>query len=319
MLKYTFGALLAFGISAAPALAETFPTGQVRLVVPYSAGGLTDIVGRVVAQELHQKWGQPVVVENITGGGSLNGAAAVAKSDPDGHTILLGSYGLITGQVMLPGAPVKPGDLAPVYKIGRTNSLLLVRKDFPADTLEGVIDYIRDNPGDMSFASSGIGSSPHIGAEVFANQLGSEILHIPFQGTSPALTEIVAGRVDAIFDGITPGFQYARDGSMKAIAIAAAERHPSAPDVPTFKELGTDFEFGPFWGFFVTSSTPQNVQDQLFKDLRDVVLSEEVRAKFEDYSFAMRDLSQQEFKDFMDAGTKEIEDLVAAGRLTAAP
>lgn len=315
MFKHAFGALVALGLSIAPALAETYPKGPVTLVIPYSAGGLTDIVGRVVAQELHEKWGQPVVVENVTGGGSLNGAVKVAKSDPDGQTILLGSYGLITGQIMLPQSGLKPDDLAPVYKIGRTNSLLLVRKDFPADTLEEVIAYIRDNPGGMTFASSGIGSSPHIAAEVFAGQLNSEILHIPFQGTSQAMTEIVAGRVDAIFDGVTPGMQYARDGSMKAIAIAATERHPSAPEVATFNELGTDFVFGPFWGFFVTSATPEPVQQALYNDLQEVIMSDKIRAKLEEYSFAMRNPSQQEFRDFMAAGTKEIEDLVASGRL----
>lgn len=307
-------ALVSLGI-AGPAAAQEFPSQQIRLVVPFSAGGLTDVMARLMSNEMAERWGQTVIVENVPGSGSLLGAAEVARAEPDGHTILLGSYGLVSNQIILPDSPYDPEELSPVFMLGQTNNILLLYNDHPANSLEEVIEYARENPGDLSFASSGIGSSPHIAAELFAAGIDAEILHIPYPGTAPAMTDVIAGRMDGIFDGVSPGMDYVASGDLKAIAIAAAERHPAAPDVPTFRELGMDFEFGPFWGFFVPVDTPPEVQERIRQDLSEVASMESIRSQIEARGMAMRDISQEEFQAFLDSQFEEIFELIESGNL----
>ena len=315
MLRKLLGAVAAAALFITCAQAqESYPSDTVKIVVPYTPGGLTDFFARLIAPELRAAWGQTVIVENKPGSGSLLGAMEVGRSEPDGLTILLGSYGLLSNQLLLPEAPYDPDSLEPVFLFGRVANMLVVGKDFPHDTLASVTAYAKENPGKLKIASSGIGASPHIAALLWADIAGVEFLHAPYQGTAPAMTDVLAGRVDGIFDGVS-GIANIRAGNTKPIAITSAKRHPDLPEVPTFTELGLDFEFGSFFGFFVPTGTPQAVQDKIFQTVAEIAARPEIDAQLVERGLDTTPKSQQDFRDFMKSELALLRKLSDEGKL----
>lgn len=316
MLKHLMGAVAALCLGAGTAPAQDYPTETIHIVVPYSAGGVTDYYGRLFQPEIEKALGQSVLVENKPGSGSLLGAMEVGRATPDGHTLLLGSYGLLSNQILLPESAFDPDSLVPVFMLGRGVNILLLRKDFPAETLDEVTAWAKDHPGELKIASSGIGASPHIAAELWADMEGIEFIHIPYKGTAPAMTDVIAGRVDAIFDGIS-GMAQVESGNAKVVAVAGEERHPEAADIPTFKELGKDFVFGSYFGFFVPAGTPQDVQDKLYATIAEIAARPEIDEALKARGLNTRVLTQQEFKDFMGTELADLQKLAAEGKLGA--
>lgn len=180
--------------NAAWAQTPAFPTKPVTLVVPYTAGGLTDVLARIVAPKLAEKWGQNVVVENRAGGGTTIGTAHVARAAGDGHTLLMTAFGLIGNQIMIPNLPYDPKALSPLAMVSDSPSVLYVRASLPANNLAELIAYGKSNPGKLTFASSGNASSPHIAAEQFADMAGIQIVHIPYKGNGPAINDLLGDR-----------------------------------------------------------------------------------------------------------------------------
>ncbi|GGG17895.1 MFS transporter [Caldovatus sediminis] len=259
-------AVLAAGVlcGAWPAAAQqaggAFPSRPLRIIVPFSAGGSTDILGRICAQILTERLGQPVVVENITGAGGTIGASRVVEAAPDGYTLLAGTPGSIAINPQLqPRIPYQPlRDLEPVVFVGDSPAVVVVRRDSPLRGLRDLVARARAEPGRLTFASAGIGSFAHLSAELFKWRAGVDLVHVPYRGTAPAATDLIAGRVDTMFENYPSVQAYLAAGEMRALAIAARRRSALLPEVPTAAEEGVpDYESSSWFGLFAPARTPR--------------------------------------------------------------
>lgn len=271
--------LAAATVFASAAQAQTFPNRPVTLVVPYAAGGLTDVVARVLAPRLAERWGQSVVVENRAGGGTTIGTAHVARAAGDGHTLLLTAFGYIGNQIMLPTLPYDLKALAPLAMVSDSPSVLYVRASLPVNSLAELIAYGRANPGKLTFASSGNASSPHIAAEQFADMAGLQIVHIPYKGNGPAINDLLGGQVDALFDSPAT-MTHVATGKLKVLGHGYSAPNPRMPQVPPINKAGIPalarFEAGGWFGLFIPSATPEALQQRIHQDIRAVMDIREV-------------------------------------------
>lgn len=267
-------------IAQAPAAAADYPTKPVQIVVPYSPGGLTDNVARLYAERLASRWHQPVVVENKPGAGSSLGAAQVSRSAPDGHTLLVGSVGMVTNPYMLKSMPYEPKTLAPLSRIALAPNVLYVHPSLPVKTVSELVEYARANPGKVSFASSGVGSSPHLAAELFADRTKIDVLQVPYKGTGAAIADFLGGQVNAYFDTMQ-SMTYADAGKIRALAIASAERTPDYPNLPTVNEAAglKDVVSSSWFGFYLPADVPADVRAKIEAELKAVSEDPEVREK----------------------------------------
>src|SRR5512135_997220 len=230
--------LLASGALAQDA-AATFPSRPIKIVVCVPAGGGVDTVTRIVAEGLHQKLGQPVVVENRAGAAGNIGAEVVFTSDPDGYTLLAAQPAPLTVNPLLyKKMNFNPTQFEPVAIMTSIANVLLVRLDFPAKTAQEFITYVKANPGKVNYASQGIGTTSHLTAALFERVTGSKLVHVPYKGTAPALNDIIAGHVDMIFMELASAIRLHRGGKARILAVATKERIPSLKDIPTFAEAG---------------------------------------------------------------------------------
>jgi tripartite-type tricarboxylate transporter receptor subunit TctC len=281
------------------ASAQSYPSKPVSIIVPYAPGGLTDSVGRLLAARLGEKWKQPVLVENRAGGGTIIGTAAAAKAPADGYTILLTSFGFTTNQILIPNLPYDPASLAPVTLVGTAPNILYVHPSIPAKNPKEVVEYAKAKPKEMMFASSGNASSPHIAAELFASVTGVEITHVPYKGTGPAMTDLLGGRVHAIFDTMQ-SMPYAKTGKLRPIAVASKRRLTQAPDLPTFEELGVaNFTSASWFGFFVPAKTPAQVQRKIYDDVRQILETPDMRDKIVQTGLEPASMTPEEFAAFL--------------------
>ncbi len=279
--------------------AQTFPTKTVRIIVPYAAGGESDTLGRLVAQKLTEKWKQPVVVESKPGGGTVIGTEAGAKADPDGHSMLLTSFGFVTNQVLVPNLPYDPASLLPQVMIATAPSVLYVNPVIPARTLKELIDYAKTRPKQMMFASSGNASSPHIAAELFAQLAGIEITHVPYKGTGPALTDLLGGQVHAIF-GVGSLMPNVKSGKLRAITVANATRIIAAPDIPTTAESGLpNFTSASWWGIFVPAKVPTDLRQRIYVDIKGILELADMRERIIAAGLEPSSMSRDEFAAFL--------------------
>lgn len=310
-----FFAALAATLFASAVSAADYPSDTVTIVVPYSAGGVTDSYARMIQPALQERWGKTVIVENKPGSGSMVGAMDVARSKPDGLRILMTAYGVISNEVLMPNIPFDLADLSPVYMLGRGSNMLIMRPDYPMDDITDIVAWAKENPGELKLASSGVGASPHIAAELLASEAGFEFLHIPYQGSAPSRLDVIAGRVDGMMDGVS-SVAYVKSGDIKAIALAAEKRHPSLPDVPTFKEKGIDFVFGTIFGIYVPKDTPQDIQDEIYAAMDEALHQPKVNETLETQGMDTTRRTQAEFQQIVAKELEQLKDLVAKGRLT---
>lgn len=272
--------LAATGLAAAarPGQAEAaWPTRPVELVVPYAAGGPTDRYARAFGARLGEIWRQSVVVTPKPGGGASIGAAAAAQAAPDGHTLLVASFGMVTNPIMMKTLPYDPKALAPLCRFALGGGILYLHPSVPATDIRSLVAWARAHPGGLRFGSSGMGSSPHISAELFAWATGVEILHTPYRGIAPAMTDLIAGHINALFDGVT-SMRHAREGKVRPLAITQPQRNAEAPEVPTMAEEGlTDVVARTFYGFFAPAGVPEALRARIAADIRAVAASEAIR------------------------------------------
>ncbi|WP_188899057.1 Bug family tripartite tricarboxylate transporter substrate binding protein [Caldovatus sediminis] len=300
--------LLAPAAAAAPAGAQPaatapWPARPVRMVVAYPAGGSTDITARLMAERLSRAWGQPVVVENRAGAAGTIGADSVAKSPPDGHTLLMAASPEIaiarSTQRNLPYDPVR--DFAPVMLVGEVPFLLVVNPSVPARTLAELIALAKSQPGRLNYASFGIGTSSHLVGELFRTTAGVDITHVPYRGSAPAMTDLIAGQVQMAFDTIPAALPHVREGRLRAIAVATPERSPLAPDVPTFGEAGLPGFTGGTWiGLVAPAATPAPVVARIWQDA-DALMREGLAAALRDRGLEPRGLGPEPFRRFIEA------------------
>jgi tripartite-type tricarboxylate transporter receptor subunit TctC len=296
-------ALAAFSCNAA------FPERRVTIVVPYPPGGSTDIFARSIAHYLSQLWGQSVVTENRGGGGTVIGTQYVSQAPADGYTLLVTAYAYTSNPLLKENLSYQPSSLAPLLLIGTAPSLLYINAKLPPQNLAEVIALAQASPAGLVLGSSGNGSSAHIAAELFAHAAKIKITHVPYKGMGPALNDLFGGQLMGIFD-IPTGMVNVKAGRLKAIAIASAERHPDAPEVPTLKELGLDMVFGTWYGFLTQQGVEQSVQKQLHEALKQAVADPAVKQAIARTGLVVQPRTQEEFRQFLKDETQKLADLL---------
>lgn len=277
-------ALLALSSLAAvvpcAALAQAWPAKPVRLVIPFPAGGATDILGRLLAQKLGAALGQQVVIDNKPGAGGTIGADLVAKAPADGHTLLLATSSTHSiGPALNPKMPYDAfRDFAPLAHVANAPSVLVVGAGFPKGNALDLIKTLKANPGKYNFGSSGIGTYPHLSAEMFKWRAGGLfVVHIPYRGTGLVVTDLIAGQITFLMDSIVSAQTHIRDGRVRALAVTGAQRSTALPDVPTFTELGVPgLAFSNWFGFFAPAGTPAEVVQRLNRELNTIMRTPEV-------------------------------------------
>lgn len=279
------GATIGLALAAPRALtAQSYPTRPIRMIVPFVPGGGADITARFVAEPLAVALSQPVVVDNRGGAGGTIGTAAVVQAPADGYTLLYGTPGpLITNRHLMASLPYDPDrDFAPVSLLTRGAYVMAVHRDVPAGTVAELIALAKARPGELSFASSGIGAGSHLAGELLCMEAGIRMSHVPYRGTGPALQDVAAGRVTMSIDSLGPMVPLLQAGNLRAIAVSSAERMPELPDVPTIAETIPGFEVGVINYICVRAGTPapiiRRLNDALVRVLADPELKERMRA-----------------------------------------
>jgi tripartite-type tricarboxylate transporter receptor subunit TctC len=267
MLKKTIGAALAAVLALTmPAFAQTWPTRPVTMVIPFAAGGPTDVLGRVMAQRMSEILGQQVVAENVGGAGGMVGSQRVAKADPDGYTFVLGTVGTHAQNQTLYKKPLYHAatDFLPVALIAEVPLILITRKDFPAANLQEFIAYAKQNQGKMTYGSAGPGSATHLGCVLLDAAMGTKIQHVPYRGTGPAMQDLVTGRIDFLCEIVTTALPQIQGGAVKALATLTKTRSTVLPDLPTADEQGLKgFEAYTWNAFFLPKGTPEPIAKRL--------------------------------------------------------
>jgi tripartite-type tricarboxylate transporter receptor subunit TctC len=295
LIRLTAASALAPGLIGHAARAQSWPNRPVRIIVPYAAGGPTDLIARVVADRLGSAWGQQVVIENRSGGGTNIGAEAAARSDPDGYTMFMGGATLAVNRNFYRALSYDPiADFAPVSLICKFSFFMLVPNSSPAKSVKEFIAHAGANPGKLSFASPGVGTAPHLCGELFAQTAGIAMTHIPYRGAGQAINDLIPGRVDLLFSGGVT-YQYAKSGQVRALGITSAARAPSAPEVPTVAEAGLPgFEVSSWFAFFVPARTPPEVVRKLNADCVAALADPSVKVRLEQLGYDVESTSPQE-------------------------
>ncbi|MDF2995778.1 MAG: tripartite tricarboxylate transporter substrate binding protein [Xanthobacteraceae bacterium] len=284
-----FGALAIaiLGVAApCPSAADTFPARPITLVIPFAAGGSTDLVGRLLAQHMSPDLGQPVVVENRPGAGGNVGASAVAKATPDGHTILMGTVAThALNPALYKKMPYDPvTSFAPVSLLAIVPNVLVVNPAFPAKTVKELIDLVKANPGQYTFASSGNGTPLHLSGALFNSMAGIDMQHIPYQGAGPALIDVLSNQVPVMFDNLPSSAGHIKTGKLRALGVTTAKRAPSFPDVPAIAETLPGYETYTWNALFAPAGTPPQVVARLNAVANKALADPQVQARLAEFS-----------------------------------
>ena len=299
----------------APAQAQTYPSRAITLVIPFAPGGSTSIVGRGVADKMSELLGEKVVVDNRPGAGGTVGTKAVAKSEPDGYTLLLGYTGtLAIGPSLYKNAGYDPRkDFAPIGLIGNAPNSLVVNPSFPAKTVAELIAYAKANPGKVNFGSAGAGTASHITGEYFARAAGITLVHVPYKGTGPAMTDLLGGHIPMAFAPIPASHANIAAGTLRGLAVTSTARSSLLPDVPTIAESGLPgFDASLYYGLVAPAGTPRPVIDKLNKALRDALASDVVKKQLALDGTEITPGTPEAYADFIDKDEKKWAGLVKA-------
>ena len=269
---------------AAPAVAQGFPSRPVRLVVPYSAGGGADTTARLIAPKLQEALGQTVVIDNKPGAGGTIGDDFVAKSAPDGHTLLIGAFAHAVNPSLMARMPFRtPDDFAPVSLLVTVPELLVVTPSFAAKTVADLVAMAKAEPGKLSYGSSGNGSAQHLAAELFKMRTGTDIQHVPYKGGALAVADVAAGHVPFYFGNMSAALPQERAGRVRAMAVTSPQRSPAAPEIPTMAESGVSgCEISEWNALLAPAGTPPSVIDRLNADLVKILRDDDIKARFAD-------------------------------------
>lgn len=310
-----FVGIAALAASFAPAQAQNYPTRPITLVIPFAPGGSTTIVGRGIAEKMSELLGEKIIIDNRPGAGGTVGTRAVAKGEPDGYTLLLGYTGtLAIGPSLYKNVGYDPRkDFAPVGMIGNAPNSLVVNPDFPAKTLAELIAYAKANPGKLNFGSAGAGTASHITGEYFARAAGITLVHIPYKGTGPALTDLLGGHIPMAFAPIPASHSNVAAGKLRALAVTSPGRSGLLPDVPTIAESGfPGFDASLYYGLAAPAGTPRAVIDKLNKALREALASEEVKRQLGNDGTDITPGAPEDYAALIDRDEKKWAQLVKA-------
>jgi tripartite-type tricarboxylate transporter receptor subunit TctC len=277
----TFLMFLAMLVSQA-ALAQAWPARPVRLIVPYAAGaGINDIMARLVGQHLGPGLGQSVVIENRAGSGGIAGTEAAAKAAPDGYTFLMTNVSLVTSAYMYPKLPYDPQmDFVPVTLVATSPLMLVVNPSVAAKSVQELVALAKANPGKLNFGSGGVGSTPHLSAELFKSAAGFDAVHVPYKGGAPALNDLIGGQLSFMIENVPGTMPFVKQGKLRALAITSAQRSPLEPALPTMAESGVPgYEVLGWQGLFAPAGTPREIVARLQAEVGKVLRRPEVRER----------------------------------------
>ncbi len=305
------GVLLATTFSIGAALAQSYPTRPVRIIVPFPPAGAVDILGRVVGQKLSEKWKQSVVIENRPGGGTVLGTDLVAKSPADGYTLLVAVTSHTINASLVDKLPFDPiRDFAPITLAATGLTILVAHPSVPANSVTELIAYAKANPGKLNFGSPGSGTAMHLSGEMFKSAAGINVVHVPYKGTQPVLSAVLAGEIAFTFDtGVS--IPQIKAGKLKAFAVTSSKRTAAAPELPTMAEAGLPgFEAQSWYGFLAPAGTP--VVEQLNRDINEALRDPEVRERLVRLALDPQGSTPAEFEQYLKA------DIVKWGRVVKA-
>ena len=284
MLRRLIAASLISLATAGSAFAQSYPVRPITMVIPFAAGGPTDVLGRVMAERMSQTMGQQVIVENVGGAGGMTGSQRVARADPDGYTFLLGTVGTHAQNQTLYKRPLYDAkkDFQPVALIAEVPLVLVTRKDFPAKTLPEFIAYVKENQAKLNFASAGNGSAVHLGCLLLNAAMGTKVQHVPYRGSAPAMTDLQGGRADFMCEIVSTALPQIEGGTIKAIATLTKTRSPVLKDLPTADEAGLKgFEAYTWNAFFLPPKTPDPIAKRLREATIEAMGNEAVKKRLE--------------------------------------
>ena len=303
-LRFAAAALSAPALLARGARGATWPAKPVRIVVPFTPGGSTDITARLVGKKLEDIWGQSVVIENKGGAGGNIAADAVAHSEADGYTMFIAGPGMATNRFLYPSLSYDPvGDFAAVTMLTTQPNLMCVPNSLPVKTVQEFIDYCNSNNGKVTFASSGIGTTLHLSGELFKRMAKVEMRHVPYRGGAPAITDLIPGRVDVIFDNMPSIITHVRNGSVRGVAVTTKERVAVVPDVPTIGETVPGFDVVSWFGFFVPAKTPAEIVAKINADTNAALVDPSVKSRFEELGAVPKGSTPAELAAFLQSET----------------
>ena len=279
---------------------ETYPSRVVKIVVPAAGGSTTDTLARVVAEKLSQKWGQSAIVENISGGAMNIGASSVARAAPDGHTLLIAPPAPLSfNDLLFKDLGYAPTQFTPITLLATIPNVLVVRKELPVTSIKELIEYGKANPYKLSYATQGAGSTAHLSASQLEVQAGIKMVHVPYRGAQPALTDVIAGHVDMFFDTPTTSVPLYRDGKVKILGVAETKRLRAIPEVPTISEAGlSGFRSITWFGLVAPPQTPAALADRLNHDVVEILNTKEVTDRLHSLSLDVGATTRDEATKF---------------------
>ena len=286
--KIAGGLLLGAALAlATPALAQNYPAKNVRVLVPFAAAGPTDVIARLIGQKLGELYGHQFYIENVPGAGGNTGTAQAAKAPADGYTVLVISTGFMVNPSLYAKVPYDPvKDFAPITLIAASPNVLVVNPTVPAKSVKELIALVKANPGKYSYAQPALGSTPHLGGELFKMTFDLDLAMVPFPGAAPAITSTIGGHTPIAFTALPPAITAAKDGKVRALAVMAEQRVSALPDVPTMAEAGVPGqEADTLTGIVAPAGTPKEIVDQLQRDIAKIVALPEIKTKLDTLGF----------------------------------
>ncbi|PWK30983.1 Bug family tripartite tricarboxylate transporter substrate binding protein [Cupriavidus plantarum] len=285
--------------------ADAWPSKPITLVVPFAAGGTTDIVGRAVGQKLGQALGQPVVVDNRPGAGGTLGAANVARAQPDGYTFLLATIAHTMAPGIYKSLPYDfQKDLEPIGMVASTPNVLIVNEQIPVKTVQELIAYIKAHPGKVNYGSAGIGSTEHMSGELFRSATGTDISHVPYKGGAPMMTDIIAGQIQMAIETSPSAYPHIKSGKVRALAVTSAKRSPAYPGLPTVAESGVPgYEVVTWYALMAPRGTPEAIKQRAGAELAKVLKQPDVVKRFDEQGVSAGDMNAQQLGAFIKTET----------------
>ena len=321
MNKRFFNTALAATLAALtlPAAAQNYPAKPIRIVVPFPAGGTSDVLARILGQKMTENWGQPVVVENKPGSSGNLGADAVAKSAADGYTLVLMDVGNLTIAPSLYKLPFNvEKDFAPVAMVGYSPHLLVVSNNVPANTTAELIAYAKAQKGKVNYAvASGMGSATHLAGVVFAKRSGIDWGYVPYKGGAQAITDLIGGQVDVTFNGMVATYPHVKGGKIKLIAMSSSKRHPDLPNVPTVGETLPGFLTGSWQGLLAPAGTPKAVVDKLHAEVLRITALPDVKERLVTLGAEANRMTPAEFSNWFKSEIPAMAKIVHDEKITA--
>lgn len=317
--RWTTGLLLVVWCAAAVgADAPPYPAKPIRFIVPFAPGGGTDIIGRIVAQQLHEELGQPVVVDNRGGAGSSLGTDIAAKAPPDGYTLLLGNISLAFNSALYAKLPYDAlTDLATVTQVAVQPNIVVVFPGLPATTIGEFAALARAKPGQMTYSSAGVGSGTHLAGELLAQILKIKILHVPYKGTGPALADVIGGQVQMMVSTFASALPHVKSGRLRALGVTTVKRSNAAPDVPTLVEAGVPgYDYSTWYGLLVPARTPRAIVEQLHRKTLTALGRDEAKRKLEAQGVNVITDTPTEFQAYLKSETAKWVGVVRAAGIT---